>query len=330
MGASKREMLVLAHTGRESARRSATWVIERLMKAGVRVRVTEAEAPDLDCLGATVVPNGPAAAEGAELVIVLGGDGSLLRSAELARPAGTPLIGVNLGHVGFLAESEPDGLTQTVDALLAGEYRVEERMTIDVVARNNGTEIARTWALNEVSVEKAARERMVEVIIEVDGRPLSRWGCDGVVCATPTGSTAYAFSAGGPVVWPEVEALLMVPLAAHALFARPLVVSPQSVLAVELVHQNGDAAVPDGGAAEAGGVGPAALEPERAVLWCDGRRRFDLPPGARVEVRRGTLPVSLARIHGLVEGVPAGGEFTDRLVAKFGLPVEGWRGRTVL
>jgi NAD+ kinase len=334
MGASKREMLVLAHTGRESARRSATWVIERLMNAGVTVRVTEAEVPDLDCLGASVVPNGPAAAEGAELVIVLGGDGSLLRAAELARPAGTPLIGVNLGHVGFLAESEPDGLTQTVDALLAGEYRVEDRMTIDVVARDNGTEIARTWALNEVSVEKAARERMVEVVIEVDGRPLSRWGCDGVVCATPTGSTAYAFSAGGPVVWPEVEALLMVPLAAHALFARPLVVSPQSVLAVELVHQHGEASAPEGGAdeggGETGGVGPAALEPERAVLWCDGRRRFDLAPGARVEVRRGTLPVSLARIHDLIEGVPAGGEFTDRLVAKFGLPVEGWRGRSVL
>ena len=208
-------------------------------------------------------------------------------------------------------------------------------MTLDVVARDNGTEIARTWALNEVTVEKAARERMVEVVIEVDGRPLSRWGCDGVVCATPTGSTAYAFSAGGPVVWPEVEALLMVPLAAHALFARPLVVSPQSVLAVELVQRNADAAARrryrrGTGPRETGGVGPAALEPERAVLWCDGRRRFDLPPGARVEVRRGELPVSLARVHDLVEGVPAGGEFTDRLVAKFGLPVEGWRGRTVL
>ncbi len=147
---------------------------------------------------------------------------------------------MNLGHVGFLAEAEPDGLTQTVDSLLAGEYRVEERMTLDVVARENGTQIARTWALNEVTVEKAARERMIEVVIEVDDRPLSRWGCDGVVCATPTGSTAYAFSAGGPVVWPEVEALLMVPLAAHALFARPLVVSPQSVLAVELVHESGE------------------------------------------------------------------------------------------
>jgi NAD+ kinase len=267
-----------------------------------------------------VVPAGPAAAEGAELVIVLGGDGTLLRAAELARPAGTPLIGVNLGHVGFLAEAEPDGLTQTVDRLLAGEYRVEERMTLDVTARDNGTQIASTWALNEVSVEKAARERVVEVVIEVDGRPLSRWGCDGVVCATPTGSTAYAFSAGGPVVWPEVEALLMVPLAAHALFARPMVVSPRSVLAVELVRDSGEAVGPDAGGAD-------GLESERAVLWCDGRRRFDLSPGARIEVRRGALPVLLARVHDL-GGAPAGGEFTDRLVAKFGLPVTGWRGRS--
>jgi NAD+ kinase len=320
MGETKRTMLVLAHTGREGARRSAAQVIGRLTAAGVAVRVTEAEGPALECVDATVVPAGPEAAEGAELVIVLGGDGTLLRAAEIARPAGTPLIGVNLGHVGFLAEAEPDGLTRTVDHLLAGDYRVEERMTLDVVARSNGTQIATTWALNEVSVEKAARERMVEVVIEVDGRPLSRWGCDGVVCATPTGSTAYAFSAGGPVVWPEVEALLMVPLAAHALFARPMVVSPRSVLAVELVQGSGEAAI-----AEAGG--PDSLESERAVLWCDGRRRFDLSPGARVEVRRGALPVLLARVHDL-GGRPAGGEFTDRLVAKFGLPVTGWRGRS--
>jgi len=322
MGETKRTMLVLAHTGRESSRRSAAQVIGRLAAAGVAVRVTEAEGSALECADATVVPAGPAAAEGAELVIVLGGDGTLLRAAELARPAGTPLIGVNLGHIGFLAEAEPDGLTQTVDHLLAGEYRVEERMTVDVVARDNGTQIASTWALNEVSVEKAARERMVEVVIEIDGRPLSRWGCDGVVCATPTGSTAYAFSAGGPVVWPEVEALLMVPLAAHALFARPMVVSPRSVLAVELVHESGQTMGPD--LPEPGRSD--GLESERAVLWCDGRRRFDLSPGARVEVRRGVLPVLLARLHGL-GGLPEGGEFTDRLVAKFDLPVAGWRGR---
>ena len=312
MGETKRTMLVLAHTGRENAVRSAEQVINRLLSADVAVRVTEAEAPDLACAGVAVRPGGPEAVDGAELVIVLGGDGTLLRAAELTRPTGTPIIGVNLGHVGFLAEAEPDGLTETVNRLVDGDYRVEERMTLDVIARDNGTELARTGALNEASVEKAARERMVEVVIEIDGRPLSRWGCDGVVCATPTGSTAYAFSAGGPVVWPGVDALLMVPIAAHSLFARPLVVSPRSVLAVELMHAGGEAG--------------------SAVLWCDGRRTFDLPPGARVEVRRGSLPVVLARVHGQEEGGlgPAeGGEFTDRLVAKFGLPVAGWRGRAV-
>ena len=313
---SKRTMLVLAHTGRENARRSAELVIDRLTSAGVAVRVTETEAPALACVGATVLPAGPESVDGAELVIVLGGDGTLLRAAELARPAGTPIIGVNLGHVGFLAEAEPDGLTETVNRLVAGDYRVEERMTVDVVVRDNGTELTASWALNEASVEKAARERMAEVIIEVDGRPLSRWGCDGVVCATPTGSTAYAFSAGGPVVWPEVEALLMVPIAAHSLFARPLVVSPRSVLAVELVQGGGES-------------GSSAGEAGSAVLWCDGRRTVDLPPGARIEVRRGSLPVVLARVNGQEAGPApaAGGEFTDRLVAKFGLPVAGWRGR---
>jgi len=323
-----RTVFLLAHTGRPAAIRSAELVVQGLLRSGLGVRVLATEAADLPLPASveTVTDATPEVLNGCELLIVLGGDGTLLRAAELARPAGTPLIGVNLGHVGFLAEAEPDGLTQTVDHLLAGEYRVEERMTLDVVARDNGTQIARTWALNEVTVEKAARERMVEVVIEVDGRPLSRWGCDGVVCATPTGSTAYAFSAGGPVVWPEVEALLMVPLAAHALFARPLVVSPRSVLAVELVRDVGEAAViePEGPGVRSE---PGALESERAVLWCDGRRRYDLSPGARIEVRRGELPVLLARVHDL-GGQPVGGEFTDRLVAKFDLPVVGWRGRS--
>ncbi len=235
---------------------------------------------------------------------MLGGDGTLLRAAEFSRPAGVPLIGVNLGHVGFLAEAEPDGLADVVDRVVAGEYVVQERMTLDVAVRRNGEILASAWALNEATVEKAARERMIEVITEVDGRPLSRWGCDGVVCSTPTGSTAYAFSAGGPVVWPEVEALLMVPISAHALFAPPMVVSPQSVLAIELI---------------------VASETSGAVLWCDGRRKVDLPAGARVEVRRGALPVLLAQVQAPGARV---GNFTDRLVAKFGLPVAGWRGRT--
>jgi NAD+ kinase len=295
-------MLLTAHTGRTSALVMARLVAERLTTAGITVRVLKSEAAQL---------NLPAAEEsdevaGAELLIVLGGDGTLLRGAELARPAGVPMIGVNLGHVGFLAEAEPDGLADAVDRLVARQYVVDERMTVDVTVQESGELIASTWALNEATVEKAARERMVEVICEVDGRPLSRLGCDGVVCSTPTGSTAYAFSAGGPVVWPEVEALLLVPISAHALFAPPLVVSPSSVLAVEVIS-----AAPGG------------------VLWCDGRRKVDLPPGARVEVRRGTLPVRLVRLDGpgLYGSGSGGGRFTDRLVAKFGLPVTGWRGR---
>ncbi len=209
---------------------------------------------------------------------------------------------MNLGHVGFLAEADPDGLDDMVQRVVRQQYTVEERMTIDITVLSSGIPVGSGWALNEATVEKAARERMIDVITEVDGRPLSRWGCDGVVCSTPTGSTAYAFSAGGPVVWPDVDALLMVPISAHALFAPPMVVSPQSVLAVELI---------------------AGDETSGAVLWCDGRRKVDLPPGARVEVRRGTLPVLLARLQG-----PGPAGFTDRLVAKFGLPVSGWRGRT--
>jgi NAD+ kinase len=297
----QRTVLVTAHTGRENALRSARFVAERLSAAGIAVRTL---AGEFASPGAHEVPSGAGAAEGAELVIVLGGDGSLLRAAELSRPAAVPLIGVNLGHVGFLAEAEPDGLADLVERVVARDYAVEQRMTIDVTVRRNGTGVASTWALNEATVEKAARERVIEVIIEVDGRPLSRWGGDGVVCSTPTGSTAYAFSAGGPVVWPEVEALLMVPISAHALFAPPMVVSPQSVLAIELI---------------------VASETSGAVLWCDGRRKVDLPPGARVEVRRGALPVLLARLQAPDS---SGGGFTDRLVAKFGLPVAGWRGRT--
>jgi NAD+ kinase len=307
-------MLVVAHTGRPAGVRVARLVLQRLSAAGVAVRVLEPEAADLGAAeAAEVVPVSRHAARDTEMVLVIGGDGTLLRAAELARPAGVPLLGVNLGHVGFLAETEPENLSEAVDRVVEGKYMIEQRMTIDVTVRANGGVTATTWALNEASVEKVARERMLDMVVEVDGRPLSRWGCDGVVFATPTGSTAYAFSAGGPVVWPEVEAMLMVPISAHALFARPVVVSPRSVLATEV-------------------IGPAAGQGEtsRAVLWCDGRRRVDLNPGARVEARRGTEPVLLARLGGSgvdTEGAETGAPFTDRLVVKFGLPVAGWRGR---
>ncbi|MBV2151307.1 NAD kinase [Kitasatospora sp. SUK 42] len=298
MSDEERTVFLIAHTGREAALRSVEGLVHGLLKAGLRIRLLEAEAVDLDLPGGVEkVAEGPGAADGCELILVAGGDGTLLRGAELAREHGLPMLGINLGRVGFLAEAERDDLAVVVERVVDADYEVEERMTIDVIVRTNGDVVHRDWALNEASIEKASRERMLEVVTEVDGRPVSNFGCDGVVCATPTGSTAYAFSGGGPVVWPEVEALLMVPISAHALFARPLVTSPHSVLAVEVQPKT-----PHG------------------VLWCDGRRSVELPAGARVEVRRGQTPVRLARLHRA--------PFTDRLVAKFALPVTGWRGRS--
>jgi NAD+ kinase len=298
-GTSGRTVFLLAHTGRPAAIRSAERVVQGLQRCGIAVRLLAEEAVDLTLPEQGGVQRvremGPETVEDCELIIVLGGDGTLLRGAEFARASGVPMLGVNLGRVGFLAEAERDDLDKVVDRVACRDYEVEERMTIDVLVRNDGRVVHTDWALNEASVEKQARERVLEVVTEVDGRPVSRFGGDGVVMATPTGSTAYAFSAGGPVVWPEVEALLMVPISAHALFAKPLVTSPKSVLAVEVQPKT-----PHG------------------VLWCDGRRSVDLPAGARVEVRRGAVPVRLARLHHA--------SFTDRLVAKFALPVAGWRG----
>jgi NAD+ kinase len=328
MADGNRTVLLVAHTGRPRAVNSARFIASRLSEAGLRVRVLAPEAAELGC-DAEVVAPGERAAEGAEIVIVIGGDGTLLRAAEIARPAGAPLLGVNLGHVGFLAEADPDDLDGTVDRVVAREYAVESRMTIDVTVRQNGGVVARTWALNEATVEKTPRVGMLELVTEVDGRPLSRLNCDGVICATPTGSTAYAFSAGGPVVWPEVEALLLVPICAHALFAGPMVVSPAATLAVEVIGGTPRAPVGPAGF----GLDPGSWRGEMtgAVLWCDGRRSVDLLPGARVEVRRGEHPVRLASLlrhePGTRTPVAAGAPFTDRLVMKFELPVTGWRGR---
>ena len=289
-----RSVLLVAHTGRAATAAAARRVVRRLQEAHVQVRVLEDEAEDIGLTGIEVC-GAALAAKDVELVLVLGGDGSILRSAELARQAEVPLLGVNLGRVGFLAAAESEDLDQTVELVLDRAYDVEERMTLDVRVRGETGEEHAGWALNEASVEKAARERMLELVIEVDGRPLSRWGCDGVVAATPTGSTAYAFSGGGPVVWPTVQALTIVPISAHALFARPLVVGPETDVALEVL--------PSGAP---------------GVLACDGRRTLPLPHGSRVEVRKGAVPVLLAR----TQETP----FTDTLVRKFELPVQGWRG----
>ncbi|WP_300683022.1 NAD kinase [Nocardioides sp.] len=293
-----RRVLMLTHTGRPEARAVAAQFTKALEEHGIIVRMPADESAELGLAPRGFVPGVELGetAEDCELVLVIGGDGSILRAAEVTHGSNVPVLGVNLGHVGFLAEAEVEDVGTVLDAIVHRHYTIEDRLTLDVKVTNDGDEVFRTFAVNEASVEKAARERMLEVVIEIDGRPLSRFGCDGVVCATPTGSTAYNFSAGGPIVWPSVEALLMVPISAHALFARPLVVSPTSTMAVEVIKTTNGA----------------------GVLWCDGRRAVDLPPGARIEVTRGDRPVRLVRLHQA--------PFTDRLVAKFDLPVEGWRG----
>jgi NAD+ kinase len=295
-----RHVLIVAHTGREDSLEAAVAVCHQLQAAGLTPVLNADEYDDLLRYAPDLAPvamlGSAVPIQELEVVIVLGGDGTILRAAELTRGCSAPLLGVNLGHVGFLAESERDNLTASVARVLAHDYDVEERMTLSVRVKVGGEVVYETWALNEATVEKASRERMLEVVIEVDGRPLSSFGCDGVVMSTPTGSTAYSFSAGGPVVWPSVDALLLVPLSPHALFARPLVVGPKSSLAVEVLDRTQ-------------GTG---------VLWCDGRRTHELARGARVVVRRSPTPVRLARL--------SSGPFTDRLVHKFDLPVDGWRG----
>jgi len=298
---NERRILVVAHAKRPDTVTAALRVIDALRGAGAipvlavddhdELVTVDARFEGISLLGVDV------AADELELAIVLGGDGTILRAAELVRESGAPVLGINMGHVGFLAEIDREDMDAAVRRVIDRDYDVEERLALSVRVKDvAGEVIYETWALNEATVEKASRERMIEVVIEIDGRPLSSFGCDGMVVSTPTGSTAYNFSAGGPVIWPTVEAIAVVPLSAHALFAKPLVVGPETSVAIEMLERT------DGS----------------GILWCDGRRSHELPPGARVVVRRSSRPVRLARLHPTA--------FTERLVRKFQLPVAGWRG----
>jgi NAD+ kinase len=287
--------------GRPAAIAAATRLVEGLSAAGIVAALPDADLGQLEPRLAHAVkplPKPVNESHGIELMVVLGGDGTILRGAEWVLASEIPLLGVNLGHIGFLAEAESSEVDSIVDRIVHRSYTVEERFTIEVKLRvcQSTETIWSSYAINEVSIEKASRERMLEVLVEVDGRPLSRWACDGMLVATPTGSTAYAFSAGGPVIWPGVDALLVVPLSAHALFARPLVLGPTSTVVVEVI---------DG-------------SQTHGVVWCDGRRSIELRTGMEIEVTRGQHRLRLARL--------SEAPFTDRLVNKFGLRIEGWRG----
>lgn len=299
MTSPRRQVALTIHPLRPAALEAAAEFVVGMNARGITCL---AVAEDLERLAARVPDADLQPLEGAErsceLAVVFGGDGNILRAAEWALPRQVPLLGVNLGHVGFLAELESSQVPALIEHVAHADYQVEERLTIDTIVRaeRGGPELWRSFAVNEVSVEKLARERMIEVLVRLDERPLSRWATDGVLVSTPTGSTAYAFSAHGPVIWPDLFALLLVPLSAHALFARPLVLSDRTEISIEVLS----------------GGGPGG------VVWCDGRRTVDVTEGMEIQARAGAHRLLLARTSEQ--------PFVNRLVRKFELPVEGWRG----
>jgi NAD+ kinase len=281
-----KSVLLVVHPTRPAAAKFGNLLAEKFIATGYQVF---SNFPDLITASEEFKK-----VDGISVAIVLGGDGTILRAAELVRGHDIPIIGVNLGNVGFLAEIAQPSADEIVAAIQNGAIHKEPRLVLKYEIVRDGKAFASGWALNEVAVERTSTQ-MLELFVQIDGRPLSKWGCDGVICATPTGSTAYAFSAGGPVLWPEVSALVLLPLAAHALFSRPMVVSPDSEIVIDVTSQN-------------------------AHISSDGLRQTDLRAGDRVILTRDTNTIQLAYI--------ADGKFTDRLVAKFKLPIEGWRGES--
>jgi NAD+ kinase len=281
----KRNLLIVCNPSRQDAISAAVELKEKLSNTFGMYTISDINIPGIEN---TLLENLPEI----EVGIVLGGDGTMLRAAEVAQERGIPLLGVNLGHVGFLSEVENSDISEVIDALLNKSYVIDPRITLGYSVFRNGQVVDTGWALNEVTVERE-KATMVELFLEIDNRPISRWGCDGLICSTPTGSTAYAFSAGGPIVWPEVDALVVLPISAHALFSRPLVISPTSQIAV-------------------------VIESNEAFLSADALRKFHLHQGDRVVVTKNPQIIKLAHLKNTL--------FSDRLVAKFKLPIEGWRG----
>ena len=282
MSNSIKSVLLVTHPTRPEAISTANDLAKLLLAKQIKVFSTSQ----------TVGANEYSEKDQIDIAVVLGGDGTMLRAAQICGGKSTPILGINLGHVGFLAEIDRPSLAEIVDAICTGSFAVEERMSLNYQLLRGGKTIIDGWALNEVLVERNDHQ-MIDLFVQIDHRPLSRWWCDSVICSTPTGSTAYAYSAGGPVVWPEVDALVLLPLAAHALFSRPMVVSPNSEIVLD-------------------------LESASADLNADGIRRTKFEKNDRIILTSAKEDVLLAHIKAAT--------FTDRLVAKFKLPVEGWRG----
>lgn len=292
---TKPVVLILLHNDSVEANKIAAKVAQQLADATVSICALGSDKKLIQSAGYEISEYVPGTSVNPNLALVFGGDGTILRAVEVTRSSNIPVLGINLGHVGFLAEAEVEHVEDVVKAIVEHDWIEEKRLAIEVVVTKDNQVVFESFALNDVAIEKSEPGHMFDLILEIDSKPVSRlWG-DGIVLATPTGSTAYAFSAGGPVIWPSVEALLVVPISAHALFAKPLVVDTKSVIAIEVPQDGGN-----------------------GHLTADGRRSFDLSPGMRIEVRKSSSYVNLARLDEE--------SFSERLVKKFQLPVEGWRG----
>jgi len=283
---SRRKAILVVNPTRPEAVQAASTLATLLARESFELFTSS--AVDISGVASVAVDQLP----DAEIVIVLGGDGTILRGAEISRVRKIPLLGVNLGHVGFMAEVEKLSLETVAASVVSKSYSSDPRMVLAYSVERDGEQVTAGWSLNEVTIERT-ENTMVELLVQVDRRPLSRWGCDGLIAATPTGSTAYAFSAGGPVLWPNLDAVVLLPISAHALFARPMVISHRSEIVVE-------------------------VESLTAMLSADALREFPLIEGDRVTITGDDSVILLAHVKPTL--------FTDRLVAKFKLPVEGWRG----
>ena len=272
---NQRAVLLLVNASREEAKGAAETISKILLSAEIKIYTpADSDIPSV------------------EVVLVLGGDGTILRGAEFALKENIPLLGINLGHVGFMAEVEAFTFEKVAQAVIDKDYVLDPRMLLTFQVKRGKNIIDQGWALNEISIERKSTT-MAELFVQIDDRPLSRWGCDGIICATPTGSTAYAFSAGGPVLWPEVQAMVLLPIAAHALFAKPMVIAPTSTIGI-------------------------TIESSDASLSADALRKIELEKNDHIEITKNSNQVILAHLKSTI--------FTDRLVAKFKLPIEGWRG----
>jgi NAD+ kinase len=220
-----------------------------------------------------LAPDGAVSLEGADLLVSLGGDGTLLRAVEAALVGGVPVMGVNIGRLGYLTQVEPHGLEEALASFLAGEHHIEERMTLSVTVTgpDGHTDVERV-ALNEATVEKTVPGHTVRIAAAIDGQPFVTYAADGLLVSTPTGSTAYNLSARGPVLSPRLRAIVVTPVSPHMLFDRPLVLDPAERLTLQV------------------------LEPRSAVLVVDGITVTILEPGATVECREGDRPAKLVTL----------------------------------